>query len=49
MYYDFDLQHKQQKEIFMNYKDFDTEELLHQTQSDILMKQIHSYKTNQDF
>ena len=40
MYYDFDLQYKQQEEIFMNYRNFNTEEFLHQTQSNILIKQI---------
>ena len=30
----------------MNYKNFDTEKLLHQTQSDVLMKQIETFKIN---
>ena len=38
MYHDFDLQRKQQKKIFMNYKNLDTEKFLHQTQSDVLIK-----------
>ena len=46
MYYDFGLQHKQQKEIFMNYKNFNTEELLHQTQSNVFIKQIKDFKIN---
>ena len=44
IYYDFDLQCKQQKKIFRNYKNFNTEKLLHQTQSDVLMKQIKIFK-----
>ena len=44
MYYDFDLQRKQQKEVFMNYKNFDTEELLHQTQSNVFIKEIEIFQ-----
>ena len=44
MYYNFDLQRKQQKKVFMNYRNFDTEELLHQTQSDVFIKQIKTFK-----
>ena len=46
MYYDFDLQYKQQKEIFMNYENFNTEKLLHQTRSDVLIKEIKTFKVN---
>ena len=46
MYYDFGLQRKQKKEVFMNYKNFNTEELLHRTQSDVLIKQIKTLKIN---
>ena len=46
IYYDFSLQHKQQKKIFMNYKNFDTEKLVHQTQSDLLIKQIKIFEIN---
>ena len=46
MYYDFDLQYKQQKKIFINYKNFDTEKLLYQTQSDVFIKQIKTFKIN---
>ena len=46
MYYDFDLQRKQQKKIFINYKNLDTKEFLHQTQSDVLIKQIKIFKIN---
>ena len=46
IYYDFDLQHKQQKKIFMNYKNLDTKELLYQTQSDVLIKQIKIFEIN---
>ena len=31
IYYDFDLQYKQQKEIFMNCKNLNTKEHMHQT------------------
>ena len=44
MYHDFDLQHKHQKEIFMNYKNLDIEKFLHQTQSNVFIKQIKSLK-----
>ena len=44
MYYDFDLQRKQQKKIFMNYKNFNTEAFSHQTQSKIFIKQIKTFK-----
>ena len=46
IYYDFDIQYKQQKEIFMYYKNFNTEEFLHQTQSNVLIKQIKIFKIN---
>ena len=46
MYYDFDLQHKQQKKIFMNYKNLDTKKLLHQTQSDVLIKRVKIFEIN---
>ena len=46
MYYNFDLEHKQQKKIFMNYKNLDTEKILHQTQSDVLIKQIKILEFN---
>ena len=46
MYYDFGLQRKQQKEIFMNYKNLDTEKFLHQTQSNVFIKQIKILKIN---
>ena len=44
MYYDFGLQRKQQKETFMNYRNFITKEFLHQTQSDVFIKQIKILK-----
>ena len=44
MYYDFDLQHKQQKEIFMNYRNFNIKEFLYQMQLDVFIKQIKILK-----
>ena len=44
IYYDFDLQYKQIKEIFMNYKNFNTKKLLHQMQSNVFIKPIKIFK-----
>ena len=46
MYYNFDLQHKQQKEIFMNYKNFNIKEFLYQTQSNVFIKLIKTFEIN---
>ena len=44
MYYNFDLQCKQQERFFMNYKNFNTKKLLHQTQSNVFIKQIKIFE-----
>ena len=42
MYYDSDLQRKQQEEAFINYNNLDIEKFLHKTQSDVLIEQFSS-------
>ena len=48
MYYDSSFVKKQQKKIFMKYKNFNIEKLLHKLQSDVFIKQIKTFKINFD-
>ena len=48
MYYDSSLAKKQQKKIFMKYKNFNIEKLLHKLQLNVFIKQIKIFKIDLD-
>ena len=48
MYYDSSLAKKQQEKIFMKYKNFNIEKLLHKLQSDVFIKQIKIFEIDFD-